>query len=82
MIKLFAKLVTKENRHLKLFYFIIPSLTINYIENVAKGKEQINKKLSSNAFLYDDGFILGLSYFMSLLKQTEEYKTMHWDEAT
>jgi hypothetical protein len=49
---------------------------------VAKGKEQISKKISSKAFLYDDGFTLGLSYFINLLKQNEYVKITHWDYST
>ena len=49
---------------------------------MSKGKEQINKKLSSKAFIYDDGFVLGLSYFINLLKQNDEVKTLHWEDAT
>jgi WASH complex subunit 7 len=81
MIKTFSKIVTKDNKHLKLFYLIVPALSINYVEYVSRGKEQINKKLSSKAFLYDDGFVLGLSYFITLLKQNDHYRTMHWENA-
>lgn len=81
MIKAFSKIVTKENKHLKHFYLIVPALSINYIEYVARGKEQINKKLSSKAFIYDDGFVLGVAYFITLLKQTDHFKTLHWDQA-
>jgi len=56
-------------------------LSINYVESVAKGKEQINKKLSSKAFIYDDGFVLGIAYFLTLLKQNEHFKTFHWETA-
>jgi hypothetical protein len=60
---------------------IIPPLSINYVEYMAKGKEQINKKISSKAFLYDDGFTLGVSFFINLLKQHEYVKILHWSEA-
>lgn len=65
-----------------MFYFIIPAVSINYVEYVARGKDQISKKLSSKAFIYDDGFVLGVAYFLTLLKQVDRYKTMHWDLAT
>lgn len=82
MVSKFSKLASKENKHLKLFYFIIPALSINYVEYVVRGKDQINKKLSSKAFIYDDGFVLGIAYFLTLLKQIDKYKTMHWDLST
>lgn len=78
MVKAFSKIVTKENKHLKLFYMLIPALSINYVEFVARGKDQINKKLSSKAFIYDDGFVLGIAYFLTLLKQHEHFKILRW----
>jgi WASH complex subunit 7 len=81
MVKAFSKLVTKENKHLKLFYHIVPALSINCVEHITRGKEQANKKITSRAFIYDDGFVLGLAYFLTLLKQHDHYKTLHWEEA-
>ena len=49
---------------------------------MTRGKEQINRKLNSKAFLYDDGLVLGIAYLLSLLKQNLHYKTLHWDIAT
>jgi WASH complex subunit 7 len=69
MIKACSKISSKENKHLKQFYLVIPALTINYVEYMARGKEQINKKIAAKAFLYDDGFVLGLSFFINLLNQ-------------
>lgn len=48
---------------------IVPVLSLNYVEYMLKGKDQINKKIASKAFLYDDGFTLGLSFFINLLGQ-------------
>ena len=81
LVKGFSKIANKENKHLKLFSFLVPALTINYIENMMIGKEQINKKLSLKAFINDDGLLLGISYFLALLKQTTLYKALHWDVA-
>lgn len=82
MVKAFSKINSSEHKHLKLFYQIIPALSINYIEYVIRGKDQVNKKITTKAFIYDDGFVLGVAYFLTLLKQHEYYQTLHWDEAT
>ena len=60
---------------------VIPALSINYVEYMARGKEQINKKIATKAFLYDDGFTLGLSFFINLLKQHDYVKILHWSDA-
>ncbi len=78
MVKAFGKIVTKENKHLKHFYALVPALSINFVENLTRGKEQSTKKIASKAFIYDDGFVLGIAYFLTLLKQHDHYKTLHW----
>lgn len=45
------------------------------------GKEQINKKLSMKAFINDDGLLLGVAYFLALLRQQDHYQALHWDLA-
>jgi WASH complex subunit 7 len=82
MVKSFAKLSNKENKHLNCFFFIVPALSINYVEHMCKGKEKIHRKMSTKAFLYDDGFVLGIAYLLCLLKQNPHYKTLHWDIST
>jgi WASH complex subunit 7 len=53
--------------HLKLFYIIIPPLTLNYIEYVQRGKDKIFKKNNKEAFISDDGFPLGVAYLLKIL---------------
>ena len=81
-MKLFAKLAAKENKHLNNFFMLIPVLSINFVEHMTRGKEQISRKLPAKAFIYDDGLVLGIAYFISLLKQKLHYKTLHWDTST
>ena len=61
---------------------IIPVLSINFVEHMTRGKEQVNRKIPAKAFLYDDGLVLGIAYILSILKQKLHYKTLHWDFAT
>ena len=61
----------QEMEHLKLFYIIIPSLTLNFIENSMKNKDKIFKKNNKDAFISDDGFALGVAYILKVLNQTE-----------
>lgn len=60
---------------------MLPALTINYVESVLAGKEQITKRISTKAFISDDGFALGIAYFLALLKQNEHYQSLHWKMA-
>lgn len=38
--------------------------------------------MSSQSFIYDDGFVLGVAYLLCLLRQNLHYKTLHWDIST
>ena len=44
LVKVFSQINSPENKHLKLFYLIIPSLSINYVENMMISKERLQKK--------------------------------------
>jgi WASH complex subunit 7 len=51
LVKVFEKVRGGENKHLKLFHYIIPALTINFVENMLIAKERLNKKNSSECFI-------------------------------
>lgn len=68
LVKNFEGVFDNENcNHLKLFYIIIPPLTLNYIEHIQKAKDRIFKKNNKDAFLSEDGFPLGLAYLLKIL---------------
>ncbi len=62
-----GKFDNEDCAHLKLFYIILPPLTLNYIEHIQKAKERINKKNNKDAFLSDDGFPLGMAFVLRIL---------------
>ena len=68
LVKNFEGVFENEDcAHLKLFYIIIPPLTLNYIEHVQRSKEKLLKKNNKDAFLSDDGFPLGMAYLLKIL---------------
>jgi WASH complex subunit 7 len=68
MLKVFESITSRENSHLNLFYLMVPVLYINFIENMLVAKERLNKKNTTDCFITDDGFIIGIQYFLCLLK--------------
>lgn len=48
---MFEKLRGGENKHLDVFYLILPALTINYTENILMAKERLTKKNMNDCFL-------------------------------
>ena len=51
MVKVFEKIRGSDNKHLKLFYLLLPPLTINYVENMLMAKERLTKKNSVECFI-------------------------------
>lgn len=68
----------EDCNHLKLFYIMIPSLTLNYVEHITKAKDKIFKKNNKDAFLSDDGFPLGLAYLLKVLNQMDQFNSLNW----
>jgi len=69
----------EETKHLKLFYLMIPPLTLSFIDHVQKGNEKINSKNSNvGGFISDDGFALGLAYLLKIMGQSDKFNNLNW----
>lgn len=71
-----------KNAHLRLFYLIVPPLTLNYIEYIITAKEKMQKKTKQEGTWFtDDGFAMGLVYVLKLLDQNAAFNSLHWFKA-
>lgn len=71
-----------KNAHLRLFYLIVPPLTLNYIEYIITAKEKMQKKTKQDGTWFtDDGFAMGLAYVLKLLDQSGAFNSLHWFKA-
>lgn len=57
MVKVFEKVRGEQNKHLKLFYLIVPVLTINFVENMLIVKERLSKKNSVDCYITVNFFV-------------------------
>mmetsp|Transcript_28420 Transcript_28420/g.27376 ORF Transcript_28420/g.27376 Transcript_28420/m.27376 type:complete len:219 (+) Transcript_28420:327-983(+) len=73
-----GKFESEDCVHLKLFYIILPPLTLNYIEHIQRSKDRIFKKNNKDAFLSDDGFPLGMAFILKILDQNEVFNSLNW----
>ena len=67
-----------ECAHLKLFHILIPTVTLNFVEHVQRGKDKIFKKNNKDAFISDDGFALGIAYLLKILDQIDLFTSLNW----
>jgi len=63
---------------IETFYYLIPSITINYVENLIVAKNKIYSKNIKDAFFCDDGFILGFCYLLKVFKQEHLFDSLQW----
>jgi len=69
----------ESTKHLKLFYLMVPPLTLSYIDHLNKGKEKLTSKNKNvGGFISDDGFPLGVAYLLKILNQTEKFASLNW----
>jgi len=79
LVKNFEGVFEGENcTHLKLFHLILPSLSLNFIEHVIRGKDKIFKRNNKDAFISDDGFALGIAYLLKILDQIHSFEGLNW----
>ncbi len=68
-----------SNKHLKLFYLMIPPLCGSYIEHLQKGKEKLHSKNKNvGGLVSDDGFALGIAYLLKILGQDKKFAGLNW----
>lgn len=63
--------------YLRGFPFIVPATTIAFVEALITMKENLLKKRRGAAFS-DDGLAMGITFILSLLNQTNAFKSLHW----
>ena len=63
---------------IELFYYLIPSITIIFVENLIVAKNKIYSKNIKDAFICDDGFVLGFCYLLKVFKQENSFDSLQW----
>jgi WASH complex subunit 7 len=63
---------------LKNFYALVPAVTICYIEHITNGREKLQKRNNTDAFISDDGFALGVVYLLRILGVQDDFNSLNW----
>ena len=79
MVKRLENIFTPENiQDFDLYFYLLPALTINCVENLIVAKEKLSKKNNKDAYISDDGFIIGLTYLIKVFGQENDFNSLHW----
>lgn len=79
LVSSFENVFSSQNiPDLDFFFYLIPAVTVNYVENLIIAKDKILKKNIKDAYFSDDGFILGVSYLIKVFKQENNFDSLHW----
>lgn len=66
---------------MRLFFILVPSLTINFVESLRVAKDKVLKKRQVGQYFSDDGFCLGLAYVLKVFLQGKRFKSLNWFES-
>ena len=57
---------------------MVPAVTISYIDHITRGREKLQKRNNTDAFISDDGFALGVVYLQRILGVQDEFNGLNW----
>jgi WASH complex subunit 7 len=82
LVNLFDNIFTSENiPDIDLFFYLMPALTISAAESLIVAKDKLHKKNNKEAYISDDGFIIGLTYIIKVFGLEQSFNSLHWFES-
>ena len=63
-----------------LFIYLLPALTITFIDNAINAKDNLIKKNKTEeaAYFSDDGFMVGLCYLLKIFSADKKFESLNW----
>ena len=70
----------KKIPEIELFSFLIPPLTISFIDNAINARENLMKKnkTEENSYFSDDGFMVGICYLLKIFSCDKKFESLNW----
>ena len=65
---------------MELFSFLLPPLTITFIDNAINARDNLMKKNKSeeSAYFSDDGFMIGVCYLLKIFSCDKKFDSLNW----
>ena len=63
-----------------MFPFLLPPLTITFIDNAINARDNLLKKNKGeeNAYFSDDGFMVGMCYLLKVVNCDKKFESLNW----
>ena len=63
-----------------LFAFLLPPLTLTFIDTAIQSRENLEKKKKTeeNSYFSDDGFMIGVCYLLKLFNADKKFESLSW----
>jgi len=73
-------LSTSKCPDLEMFPFLLPPLTITFIDNAINARDNLLKKNKGeeNAYFSDDGFMVGMCYLLKVVNCDKKFESLNW----
>merc|ERR1712137_336273 len=70
----------------KLFHFLVPAMTLSFVESLLQGREALLKRVfasahsmrNRNAIAFDDGFAVGVACLLRIFGSEQDFQALHW----
>ena len=65
---------------IELFAFLLPPLTISFIDNAINARDNLMKKNKNeeSAYFSDDGFMVGVCYLLKIFSADKRFESLNW----
>ena len=65
---------------MEMFSFLLPPLTISFIDNAINARDNLMKKNKSeeSAYFSDDGFMVGVCYLLKIFSCDKKFESLNW----
>ena len=65
---------------IEMFSFLLPPLTITFIDNAINARDNLMKKnkTEESAYFSDDGFMIGVCYLLKIFSCDKKFESLNW----
>ena len=81
MVSILSDSLSKQNIEIDLFAFLLPALTLTFIDNAINARDNLGKKKKGEqeaSYFSDDGFIIGACFILKVFSADKMFESLSW----